>query len=141
VRALVESYDVFVPTSVLLETEWVLRSNYKITGPKIFDALRAFLALLRTFAENEKAAHAALNWAGHGLRRRPAPRKVDRMRGLRELRPRPLPHRGEGAGADSAGSVRGERSKSNAGARTGIVLEVRRATIGRTTRRVDSGHL
>lgn len=64
---LVESTDLFVPTSVLLETEWVLRSNYKIPGPEIFDALRAFLALPRVFAENERSAHAALDWAARGM--------------------------------------------------------------------------
>jgi predicted nucleic acid-binding protein len=66
-RALVESSDVFAPTSVLLETEWVLRSTYKITGQAIFDALRAFLALPRVFAEDEKTAHAALDWALRGM--------------------------------------------------------------------------
>jgi predicted nucleic acid-binding protein len=66
-RALVKSFDVFVTTSVLLETEWVLRSNYKITGQKIFDALRAFLALPRVIPEDEKAAQAALDWAGQGM--------------------------------------------------------------------------
>jgi predicted nucleic acid-binding protein len=66
-RALVESFDVFVPTSVLPETKWALRSNTKITGPEISDALRAFLALPRVFAEDERSAHAALDWVARGM--------------------------------------------------------------------------
>jgi predicted nucleic-acid-binding protein len=66
-RAFVESHDVFVPTSVLLEAEWVLRSNYKITGPKVFDASRAFLALPKVIAEDEKAALTAVDWAEQGV--------------------------------------------------------------------------
>ena len=66
-RALIEANDVFVPTSVLVETEWVLRSAYKLTGPKMFETLSAFLALPRVFAQDEKVAHAALDWAGRGM--------------------------------------------------------------------------
>jgi predicted nucleic-acid-binding protein len=66
-RALTDSHDVFVPTSVLLETEWVLRSNYKIAGREILRALRAFIALPRVFAADEKAAQAALDWAEQGM--------------------------------------------------------------------------
>lgn len=66
-RALIEWHDVFVPTSVLLETEWVLRSTYKVTGPEMFDTLRAFLALPRVFVEGEKAAYRALDWAEQGM--------------------------------------------------------------------------
>ena len=66
-RALIASHDVFVPTSVLLETEWVLGSNYKITGREMFGTLRAFLSLPRVFAEDEKAARSALDWAEQGM--------------------------------------------------------------------------
>jgi predicted nucleic-acid-binding protein len=66
-RALIESNEVFVPTSVLLETEWVLRKAYKIKGPEMFETLRAFLALPRVFAEDEKAARSAFDWAEQGM--------------------------------------------------------------------------
>ncbi len=45
----------------------MLRSAYKLAGPDIFETLRAFLALPRVFAEDEKAAHSALDWAEQGM--------------------------------------------------------------------------
>jgi predicted nucleic-acid-binding protein len=49
-RALVDGKDVFVATTVLLETEWVLRSAYEFPRRELIDALRAFLDLPRVFA-------------------------------------------------------------------------------------------
>ncbi len=66
-RALIASQDVFVPTSVLLETEWVLRKAYELAGQEMFKTLRAFLSLPRVFAEDEKAARSALDWAEQGM--------------------------------------------------------------------------
>jgi predicted nucleic-acid-binding protein len=66
-RALIDAEDVFVPTSVLLETEWVLRSAYKLPRQDLVTALRAFLDLPRVFAEGREAALAALDWAGQGM--------------------------------------------------------------------------
>ncbi len=66
-RALVEAEDAFVPTSVLLETEWVLRSAYRLPRQHIFEALRAFLALPRVFAQDRAGALAALDWAAQGM--------------------------------------------------------------------------
>ena len=66
-RALIASQDIFVPTGVLLETEWVLRRAYKLAGQEIFETLRAFLALPRVFAEDETAARSALDRAEQGM--------------------------------------------------------------------------
>lgn len=55
----------FVPTTVMLEVEWVLRSRYQFDKPTI---LRAFNALLET-QELEFQDEAALEWALHLYRR------------------------------------------------------------------------
>ena len=66
-RAMIEEADVFVPTTVLLETEWVLRSVYEIPAPRAVSALRAFLDLPQVIAQDESAARAALDWADGGM--------------------------------------------------------------------------
>ena len=66
-RALVDSDDVFVPTTVLLETEWVLRKAYKVADRDIFQTLRAFLFLPKVFPEDETATISALDWAEQGM--------------------------------------------------------------------------
>ena len=44
-RALLEGHEVFVALTVLLETEWVLRSAYRLAPERIYAALRAFAGL------------------------------------------------------------------------------------------------
>ena len=44
-RAAIETGRVFVGTTVLLETEWVLRSVYGFAGKEVAAALRAFAGL------------------------------------------------------------------------------------------------
>ena len=44
-RAVIEDGDVFIPTTVLLETEWVLRSAYDFTAKQIVRALRGLAGL------------------------------------------------------------------------------------------------
>src|SRR5450432_1976866 len=46
-RALIEAKDVFVCTTVLMETEWVLRSAYGFAPERVAKALAAFLGLPR----------------------------------------------------------------------------------------------
>ena len=41
-KALIDGQDVFVSTTLLLETEWVLRSVYGFEGSQLALALRAF---------------------------------------------------------------------------------------------------
>ena len=41
-RAVIDGEDVFVATTVLLETEWVLRSAYAFDPAQVCKALRAF---------------------------------------------------------------------------------------------------
>jgi predicted nucleic acid-binding protein len=66
-RALVETEEVFVCTSVLLETEWVLRSGYDFTRVEIGHALRAFIGLPHVNLEDAPLAAKALDWMSRGL--------------------------------------------------------------------------
>ncbi len=66
-RALVEQQDVWVSLSVLLETEWVLRSLYRVAPTLIAAALRRFAGLRTVTAENEAALARALEWSERGM--------------------------------------------------------------------------
>ena len=66
-RKLVDGQDVWVPTTVLLETEWVLRSVYHYTPTQIAIALRKFAGLPHITVENAALAAQALNWAEQGM--------------------------------------------------------------------------
>ncbi len=58
----------FVPSTVMLELEWVLRSRYRFDKTSV---LQAFNALLET-QELEFQAEAAIEWALHLYREGPA---------------------------------------------------------------------
>ncbi|HYJ31444.1 MAG TPA: type II toxin-antitoxin system VapC family toxin [Allosphingosinicella sp.] len=66
-RRLVEAGDIFVATSVLLETEWVLRSGYGFAAERIVEALRAFAGLPGIALEDPGLADRALGWTAQGL--------------------------------------------------------------------------
>jgi len=58
---------VFVCTTVLLETEWVLRRGYRFSRDQIIAALTAFAGLPRVTLEDPALAAKALDWAQRGL--------------------------------------------------------------------------
>ena len=66
-RKLVDGQDVWVPTTVLLETEWVLRSVYRYTPTQVAIALLKFAGLPHVTVENAALAAQALNWAEQGM--------------------------------------------------------------------------
>ena len=66
-RAFIETRDVSVAATVLLETEWVLRSIYKRSQREVVASLRAFISLPHVVAENRTAMLQALNWAQAGM--------------------------------------------------------------------------
>ena len=66
-RKLIESGDIFVATSVLLETEWVLRSGYGFTTERIVQALRSLAGLRGVALEDPPLVARALDWAEQGL--------------------------------------------------------------------------
>lgn len=66
-RHLVESNKVFVPKSVLLECEWVLRSTYELQRAEIVDRLRAFAGLPTVEIEDAYGVSEALSLCEAGL--------------------------------------------------------------------------
>ena len=66
-RRLIDHNDVFVCTTVLLETEWVLRSVYGFSVAQCASALSDFAGLPRASLEDAAAAAKALAWMRQGL--------------------------------------------------------------------------
>ena len=65
--ALIDGEDVYVCTTVLLETEWVLRGGYRFSREEIIAALTAFAGLPRVNLEDPAVAAKALDWMRSGL--------------------------------------------------------------------------
>lgn len=66
-RTAVDAGDVFVATTVLLESEWVLRSVYGFGGGEVAAALRAFSGLPGVTVENPALLIEALDLAAKGM--------------------------------------------------------------------------
>ncbi len=66
-RALLEAGSAFVPKTVVLETEWVLRSLYRFDRAAIEDGLTRLLGLPGLEIEDRPAIARALEWYGQGL--------------------------------------------------------------------------
>ncbi len=65
--ALIRGEHVYVCTTVLLETEWVLRRAYRFSRAQIMAALTAFAGLPRVTLEDPALAAKALEWMRSGL--------------------------------------------------------------------------
>jgi predicted nucleic-acid-binding protein len=66
-RAIIDGEAVFVTATVLLETEWVLRSAYSYKGPDVARALKAFGGLPTVTVEDAAAVASALDLAENGM--------------------------------------------------------------------------
>ena len=66
-KALIDNKSTFVCTTVLLETEWVLRSVYGYAVPLIVKALRAFAGLPHVILEDASLVAQALDWMDAGM--------------------------------------------------------------------------
>ncbi len=66
-RALIDSEDVFISTTVMLETEWVLRSTYGYAPVDVCKALRAFAGLPRVSLEDPVLVSIALDGVDSGM--------------------------------------------------------------------------
>jgi len=66
-RNLIDGNEVFVCTTVLLETEWVLRSVYGFSAAQCAKALTGFAGLPRVSLEDAQAAAKALDWIVQGV--------------------------------------------------------------------------
>jgi predicted nucleic-acid-binding protein len=61
------SGPLFVPKTVLLETEWVLRYCYKLTREAALGALRKIVGYRSLAVEDRSAVLRALTWSGQGM--------------------------------------------------------------------------
>jgi predicted nucleic acid-binding protein len=66
-KTLVETERLFVGMTVLLETEWVLRSVYGFSAAMICKALRAFAGLPHVTVERPAMVAQALDWTAGGV--------------------------------------------------------------------------
>jgi predicted nucleic-acid-binding protein len=65
--ALFEQGDIFLPKTVLLETEWVLRFSYQLSRPTIVTALKNVLGLAQVKVEDGFTLAAALTLFESGM--------------------------------------------------------------------------
>lgn len=66
-RKIIAAGDVFVPTTVVLETEWVLRAGYDFTPDEVGAGLRALGGLPGVSFEEPAEVAQALDWLGAGM--------------------------------------------------------------------------
>jgi len=67
VKTLLDNQDVLVTTSVMLETEWVLRGLYKIQADDLARALRFFAGLPHIVLEEPDLIMQAITWLEAGM--------------------------------------------------------------------------
>ena len=66
-REIIGQEPVFVPRTVLLEAEWVLRSVYELPAAQVIAALRALAGLPGVSVEDAPMVAKALAWAEAGM--------------------------------------------------------------------------
>jgi predicted nucleic-acid-binding protein len=66
-KGLFERETIWLPKTVILETEWVLRRLYRFSRSRVARALTALVALPNVRCEDEAALLSALGWALDGL--------------------------------------------------------------------------
>ncbi len=66
-REIFQTQDVFVPDTVILETEWVLRFAYKFKPTEICLALHKLFGLSNVYLTNSNLVSQALQWHEAGL--------------------------------------------------------------------------
>lgn len=64
---LIQNNNIFIPDTVVLETEWVLRFTYKLKRPDICSALRKLFGLPNVNLANPNLIAQALQWHELGL--------------------------------------------------------------------------
>ena len=66
-RAVIGHQPIFLPRTVVLEAEWVLRGVYELPMGQIVPALRALAGLPGVFVEDATLVATALDWAAEGM--------------------------------------------------------------------------
>ena len=59
---ILKSDDIFIPKTVLLETEWVLRHAYEIKRSKIIFGFQKLIGLPNLRVENPDSVYQAISW-------------------------------------------------------------------------------
>ena len=67
VAFLEEQEQIFLPKTVLLEVEWVLRSTYKFARGEVLSALRAVVSIGNAEVEDAAAVVQAIDWYEQGM--------------------------------------------------------------------------
>ena len=62
-----ESDDIFIPKTVMLETEWVLRHAYGIDKGAITKGFQKMMGLPNVSVEDQQTVFQAISWYGSGL--------------------------------------------------------------------------
>ena len=66
-RKLIETEEVLIPASVLLESEWVLRAAYGFDADAIRKAFQGLMGLPKAHVESPERIAIALGWYAAGL--------------------------------------------------------------------------
>ena len=64
---IMESDDIFIPKTVMLETEWVLRYAYGIDEGAIAKGFQKIMGLPNVRVEDQQTVFQAISWYGLGL--------------------------------------------------------------------------
>ena len=64
---IMESHEIFIPKTVMLETEWVLRHAYEIRKENIINGFQKILGLPNVHVEDQQTVFQAISWYGSGL--------------------------------------------------------------------------
>ena len=64
---IMESDDIFIPKTVKLETEWVLRHAYGITKEAILSGFQKMIGLPNVRVEDQQCVFQAISWYESGL--------------------------------------------------------------------------
>ena len=66
-RALIDGHDVLLISTVLLESEWVLRNGYGFGKHEVVEKLQAFIGLAHVKLQEPERVAKALDWAASGM--------------------------------------------------------------------------
>ena len=64
---ILQSDDVFIPKTVILETQWVLQYAYTINKADIISGFQKLLGLPNVYPENSESVSQAISWYEQGL--------------------------------------------------------------------------
>ena len=67
VAALFKKETIFIPKTVLLETEWILRRLYRLDSKIVVSAFRKLSGLANVEIEQPQVVTQALQWCGDGM--------------------------------------------------------------------------